>query len=258
MKKTIALSALSAMALTGFAYSQEDSSVATDFAVSYNTHYVFRGVDLGDDLYTYGLDVAGTDFCGFDWSAGIWYANWDAGRGDVTLNTVGGPVTVVDAPFADEELDIYGEISRDFGGFTASAGFIRYIFPDVDDSGNTEIYAGVGTEFGGVDLGATVYWNVDADDDSVTDSGDLYYELSAAYGFDISEKLSAEAGVAVGFFDFEAEEGYAQVTGTLGLSYALSDNLSVSPYVAYADADNDYAGADEDTFFGGVSVGYSF
>ena len=249
MKKTIALSAISAMALSGLAYSQDDASVSTDLAVSYNTKYVFRGQDLGDDLYTYGIDVAGSDFCGLDWSAGIWYANWDPGDDEFGN------------PFGDEELDIYGEVSKSFGNFTAALGFIRYVFPDGNDEGNTEVYAGVSTEYAGFALGATVYWNVDADSGSVTSSGDLYYEVSAEYAYDISDKISASAGVTVGFQDLEIRgdddfDGYAHITATLGASYAVSENISVSPYISYSTADEDYA--NDGGFYGGVSVGYSF
>lgn len=254
MKKTLALSALTAMALTGFAYSQDDSEISTDFAVSYNTEYIFRGINVGDDLYTYGLDVAGSCDCGFDWSAGIWYAQFDL-------------------PGADEELDIYGEVSKDFGGFNVAVGFIRYIFPDGSDANNTEIYAGIGTEFYGLELGAKVFWNIDADNSSVFSNGDLYYELSAAYGYDISDKLSASIGATVGFFDADGNpnlgngsdegSGFAQVTITAGLSYAVSENLSLNPYIAYSTAESEYVtsfnpGSEDNNFYGGISVGYSF
>jgi hypothetical protein len=253
MKKTIALSALSAMALTGFAYSQEDdTSVSTDFAVSYSTDYIFRGIDFGENLYTYSLDVAGTDFCGLDWSAGIWYAQFDSPLEN-----------------ADEELDIYGEVSKDFGVFSTSVGFVRYIFPDGDDTSNTEAYAGIGTEYAGFELGAKVYYNVDTDSGSAIDSGDLYYDLSADYRYEFSDTLSGSAGATVAFFDadgrFEnpSESGYVHFTVQASLSYAASENISISPYVAYSDSDSDYYSSygvtgGEDHFYGGVSVGYSF
>ena len=263
MKKTIALSAISAMALSGLAFSQDDTSISTDLTVSYNTEYIFRGVNLGDDLYTASIDVSGSDFCGFDWSAGVWYAQFDTGSDNVNLDVVDGaglPTgdTIQDTiSFPDEEIDIYGEISKTYGAFTAAVGFIRFIFPDDNNAGNTELYASLGTEYAGFDLSGTVYWNIDADNASVTSPGDLYYELSASYGFDISDQLSASLGATVGFFDFEGDSGYAQTTVTLGASYAATENISVSPYVAYAIADEDY-GDDDGDFFGGVSVGFSF
>lgn len=249
MKKTIALSAISAMALTGFAYSQEETSISTDFAVSYNTEYIFRGVNFGDDLYTYGVDVAGEDLAGFNWSAGIWYGQFDATG-------------------SDEELDIYGEISKDIGAFNFAVGYVRYIFPDGDSANNTEVYAGVSTEFCGFDLGAKLFYSIDADESSFFTAGDIYYELSASYGYDFTEKLNGSVGAVVAFFDadgndVDSESGFAQVTVTAGLTYALSDNLSVNPYLAYSNAATDYVGiynpgSQTENFFGGVSVGYSF
>lgn len=245
----MALSALTAMALSGLAYSQDDVDVTADFAVSYNTEYIFRGLNFGDDLYTYGVDVAGSDLAGFNWSAGIWYGQFDA-------------------PGSDEELDIYGEISKDIGAFNIAVGYIRYIFPDGDSANNTEAYIGASTEFCGFDLGAKLFYSVDADESSTFTAGDIYYELSASYGYDISDKLNASIGATVGFFDadgndVDSESGFAQITITAGLSYALSENLSLNPYLAYSNAESDYvgiynAGSEADNFYGGVSVGYSF
>lgn len=246
MKKTIALSAIGAMALAGNAYSQ-DSSISTDFAVSYHTDYIFRGLNFGENLFTYGLDFGGSCDCGLDWSAGVWYGNFDN-------------------PAGDEELDIYGAISKDFGSFSAELGFIQFIFPDADNGDNTEVYLTLATEVSGVELHASAYWNVLTDDNSVLDEGDFYYEVGASYGFDLTDKLSASAGVTVGFADADLADtsGFAHVTLNLGLSYAVSDNISIDPYIGYSNADSDYndaflgAGTDEDTFYGGVSVGYSF
>lgn len=246
MKKTIALSAISAMALTGFAYSQ-DSSISTDFALSYNSSYVFRGADLGDDLYTYGLDFAGSCDCGFDWSAGLWYGNWDAGSTAGTANS-------------DEELDIYAGVSKDFGIATLELGFVRYIFTDDNDGGNTEIYLKASTNYSGIDFGAEFYWNATSGDNSVTSTGDLYYELNAAYSMTINDKLSAELSGAIGFYDNATDSGFAHLTTTLSLSYAINENISLNPYVAFSYAEEDYIQAvdSDETFVGGVSVGYSF
>lgn len=256
MKKTIALSAMTAMALSGLAYSQDDSAVSADFAVSWNSDYVFRGADLGDDLFTYGLDVSGSCDCGFDWSAGIWYAEFDAGSTTIPANSLGLGLPESTIANSDEELDIYAGISKDFGFGTLGLGFIRFIFPDDDNAGNTEIYLTYGTSFAGIDLGVGVYWNAQADDNSVTDQDDLYYELSASYGHDFTDKLSGSVGAVVGFNNTNGGlNGFSHVTTTLGLSYAVSENVSVDPYLAYTGADEDL---DSDSFFGGVSVGFSF
>lgn len=253
MKKTIALSAIGAMALAGNAYSQE-SSISTDFAVSYNTDYVFRGINFGDDLFTYGLDVAGSCDCGFDWSAGVWYANYSTGAtGPSGFN-------------ADEEIDIYGAISKDFGNFNVEVGFIQFIFPDTDNGDNTEVYTTVSTALAGIDLYGSFYWNLAADDGATVDAGDIYWELGASYDLDLTEKLSASAGVTLGFIGTDvapAGSGFAHVTLNLGLSYAVSENVSVDPYIAYSNADSDYVtgfndGSSNDNFYGGVSVGFSF
>jgi hypothetical protein len=235
MKKTIALSAISAMALTGFAYSEIESS----FNVGYNSTYVWRGQDLGDSMYQYGFDFAGSCECGLDWSAGIWYANPS------------------DAQFNDE-LDIYGEISKDFGSFSTAVGFIHYEF-DENGNDNTEAYASIGTSYSGFDLGFTYYHVIDGS----LPNNPSWGELSVGYGYDISDTLAASLGVTYGFsIDADGGDAYSTVNVNLALDYALSEEITVSPYIAYNTTDNFNVASigveDYDGIYGGVVVTYSF
>ncbi|MEM9081471.1 MAG: hypothetical protein AAGC74_12350 [Verrucomicrobiota bacterium] len=235
MKKTIALGAISAMALTGYAYSEIES----EFHVGYNSTYVWRGQDLGDSMYEYGIDVAGSCDCGLDWAAGIWYANpSDAGSND--------------------ELDIYGGVSKDFGFGTAEVGFIHYEF-DENGNDNTEAYLSLGTGFAGVDLGAAIYYVFDGS----LSNNPIWGELSAEYGYDISDKISASVGLGLGTtLDPDGGDGYSVYTANVGLSYAVSDSISVNPYIAFSDTTG-YNAASIGTpnfsgVYGGVSIGFSF
>ncbi|MFD2304045.1 hypothetical protein [Roseibacillus ishigakijimensis] len=191
-------------------------------------------------MYEYGLDVAGSCDCGLDWSAGVWYANPSDNE-------------------ANDELNIYGEVSKDFSYFTAALGFIHYEFDDTIDADNTEAYGSLGAAFYGVDLGATLYWVVDGD----TDANPAWGELSASYGYDISDKLSASLGLTWGFtVDADGGDHYNSYNAALSFDYAASENITVSPYVAYNGADGynvDRIGVEDfDGIYGGVSVSFSF
>ncbi|MGJ8726025.1 MAG: hypothetical protein ACSHYB_15830 [Roseibacillus sp.] len=230
MKKTIALSAISAMALTGFAYSEIESS----FNVGYNSTYVWRGQDLGDSMYQYGLDFGGSCDCGLDWSAGIWYAN----PSDAALN---------------DELDIYGEISKDLGVGTVALGFIHYEF-DENGADNTEAYVSLSTSYAGLELGATYYQVIDGNIGNPS-----WAELSASYGFEISDKLSASLGLGLGStVDTDGGDSYVNYNASLSFDYAVSEDISFSPYIAYNSASGLDALTDFDGLYGGAVVTFSF
>jgi len=241
MRKAI-IGTLGALALASpAAFAEVDAS----FDVGYNTEYIFRGVDLGEDQFTYSLNASGSCNCGVDWNAGIWYS-------EAEQNGAG----------PDEELNIYGGISKDLGFGTFELGFTRFIFTDVNSGGNTELYLSYSTELSGIDLSATVYYNADADSASATNTGDLYYDLGAEYSFDISEKLSASVGVGIAFFDNDDESGLANYSGTISASYAASEEITVTPYVSLVLNDSDYidslAAGQDDFLFAGVNISYAF
>ncbi len=75
------------------------AEIESEFHAGYSSDYVFRGMDIGPDLFEFGLDFAGSGNAGalgdFDWSAGIWYGSFSVGD-DTGSN----------------ELDVYGEVSK--------------------------------------------------------------------------------------------------------------------------------------------------
>lgn len=222
------------MALTGYAYSE----IEADFHVGYNSTYVWRGQDLGDSMYEYGLDVAGSCDCGLDWSAGIWYANPS------------------DSEFNDE-LNIYGEIGKDFGAFNAAVGFIHYEFDDTLDADNTEAYVSLGTSYMGLDLGVAYYHVIDGD----TGSNPSWAEVSASYSYDVSDTLGVSLGVTYGFTVDDDNSGfdYHNINVALSADYAASEAITISPYIAFNSAgDVDGAFTDYDGVYGGVLVNFSF
>ncbi|MDA7863398.1 TorF family putative porin [Akkermansiaceae bacterium] len=235
MKKTSTILAIGSALALGSAQAEIESS----FHVGYSTDYVFRGVDQAasssNGLFEYGLDFTGDCNCGATWNAGIWQADFGA-----------------DA----EELDIYAGMSKEFGAVELSLGLIRYDYGGSGGGTDTsEIFLGAGTDLGGLDASAAIYYDVDAKD------GNLWGELSLGKSFDVG---GATLDIAANFgTTLDAGTGGDDYV-TYGLSAALSkelgDNLTGSIYIAGeitegAGVANDNDG---DDLYGGISLSYGF
>ncbi len=232
MKKTSTILAIG----SGLFLSNAQAEIESEFHVGYNSKYIFRGVDLGDDAYEYGLDFAGSCECGLDWSAGIWGISPDV---------------------AGDELDIYAAVSKTFGDVTLAAGFTAYTYPNggADDA---EIFLGVSGSVSGLDAGVTVYFGTDG---ILQDQ--ILIEGSLGYSHEISETVSASLGLTYGYVADNGDGGYATsdgaayFTASLGLDVALSDEITLSPYVSYVDGKSRVNGVDGETF-GGAMLSFSF
>jgi len=229
-----------------------NAEIESEFSLGYADEYIFRGLELGDDLYEFSLDFSGTGYCDFDWSAGIWYGFYEV-KDALVRELDNGDVEFEDD--GDEELDIYLGVSKDFSFGTFGVGAIRYIYSDdVSLYGDyTELYLNYGISFNAIDLGAAIYWTVDSERIAGEDlNGDWYAELTATYNFRITETLTGEFGVGVGFFDTDLEDsdgngndGLANYSAHLALTQEISENISLTPYVSFTSNDKDYDDGDE-------------
>ena len=238
MKKTSTILAIT----SGLFFGQAQAEIESEFHVGYNSEYIYRGVELGKDAYEYGLDFAGSSDCGLDWSAGIWSISPD-GSGD-------------------DELDIYASVSKDLGIGSVAAGFTVYTYDgasELDD--DAEVYLGFSTQQAGLDLGLTVFFGTDG---ALQDA--VLLEGSIGYSFELSSKTTANIGIVYGTLLDEgdlADDGELYASASISLDYAVSDNITFSPYVSYSDGDEDIitaAGgtAADGVLFGGASVSISF
>src|SRR6478752_5526333 len=105
--KTIGALAAASALVAGTAQAEVEYELHT----GYSSEYLFRGVDLGDDLVEVGVDAA-YEVNGFTFSGGVWATAFDASA--PTTNQI------------DSETDFYTETSYDFGFLTASVGYIYY------------------------------------------------------------------------------------------------------------------------------------
>ena len=242
--KTIGALAAASALVAGNATAEVEYELHT----GYTSEYLFRGLDLGNDLVEVGFDAA-TEWNGIGLSAGAWYASFDA-----SSSWVGVPHgTAGDYDF--DELDLYAEASKDFGFLTASIGYIYYMLDDVglvaDDA--QEIYFGVSRDLGFANASLTYYWDIETDNDG-------YAELALDRSFELSPCLALNVATNVGYL---AEQGQATAwTTKVGLDWAFVENAKLSPFVALSIAlsdDNDtlYQGSDNE-FVAGSMLSVSF
>jgi hypothetical protein len=227
---------------SGLLLSHVQAEIESEFHVGYNSEYIFRGADFGDDAYEYGLDFAGSCDCGLNWSAGIWSVSPDGEDGNV------------------DELDIYAAISKDLGFGSVAVGFTAYTF-DGGFADDAEVFLGLAAEpIAGLDAGLTVYFGTDG---SLQEQ--VLLEGTLGYTYTISDKIGANIGVVYGYVADEgmggyvSEDGSAYYSATLSFDVALSDDLTFSPYVSYVDGvEKRLIFQEQDGFIGGAKVSFAF
>lgn len=213
-------------------------SFESDVTVGYDSQYIFRGVNFGNDLVSAAVNTASTcERTGLDFSAGAWY-------GSTTNNNGTG----------SNELDLTFGVSKDLGFADVTVGYVFYhFFNQADDA--QEIYFGVSKDLcAGVSASLTYYWDIETDNNG-------YTELAASKSFEIAQK-QLDLGVSLGY---EAEEGkLSHITANLGHAVALSETATLTPYIAHTwdleadDVFNAPGVSQENELFAGASLSVSF
>lgn len=203
------------------------AEVEYEIHAGYTSEYLFRGLILGQDLVETGVNAA-TEVSGFGLSAGAWYGSFSNGQADF------------------DELDLYGEVSRDLGFATAAIGYISYqnLRGLGDDA--QEVYFSVARDFGFVNASLTYFWDVETDNDG-------YSELALDRSFELSSCLTLNVATNVGYL---VEHGQATAwTTKASLDWAFVENAKLSPFVALSvalsdDVDTAYAGSENELVAG--------
>jgi len=203
---------------------QAESTDMFSFSAGYHSDYIWRGLDLGNDLVDWSLEASTTVGC-FDLTAGVWAARYDRGG---------------------EEIDFYAGVSKDLSFATVELGYIFYYF-DVDTSDNTqEVYLSLSKEMAGIDFSATYYYDFDEFEEG-------YTELGAEKSFSLGGLGDLDAALAIGLDD-DLEFTHAQVT--VAKSFDLNSAVSLTPYLSYSFAIDD--DTRDNQFVAGASIGFSF
>ena len=207
--------------------------LGAEVSVGYDTDYIFRGANLGQDLLWSDVNVSTSLSDGLGLNIGAWYANpTDAG---------------------DDELDIYAGVSTDLGGMSLDLGTTYYYYPGATGSNTLEFGAALGTSVGAFDVSLGVYHDIDTEN--------TYVELGAGTSFDLTDNISLDLGAAIGNNQDEViggqADGLTAVTITIGAPIGLTDNASLTPYLGInAGLDDNQDAGDE--IFSGISLSVGF
>jgi len=228
---TLAPANAGTVAPTGGFDSGEPFSLGAEASIGYDTKYVFRGVDFGDNLIWGDVNITVPLNDTVDLNVGAWYAS------------------LADDDF--DELDIYGGISADLGAFEIGVGLTWYYFPMTDDDA-LEPGISISTSAGPLDVSLGYYYDLEVDGS--------YIELAAQSEIEVSDTVSLVPGVSVSYGDdYYGVSGFNNVGVSLALPIALSDSATLTPYIAGSlaiDALDDLG--EDDHLYGGVSLSISF
>lgn len=210
--KTIGALAAASALVAGNASAEVEYEIHT----GYTSEYVFRGVDLGDDLAEVGVDVAGK-YNEIGLSAGVWATAFDASTG------IYGPGVAADD--VSSEVDLYAEINHDFGWATLATGYIYYWNVGnlgVDDE---EIYFQASRDFGWASASLTYFWDI------VENAGgnNGYTELALSRSWELNPCLSLGVSTAVGYLIEGGDFTHWQTKATLDWGFA--ERAKLSPFV---------------------------
>ena len=209
----------------------EPFSLGAEASLGYDSQYIFRGVDFGDNLIWGDVNMTVPVSDTIDFSAGVWYATLSDGDYD--------------------ELNVYAGVTADLGAFELGIGATWYYFP-VTDTDALEPGISIGTSAGPIDLSLGYYYDLETDGS--------YIELAAESAIEITDTVSLVPGVSVSYADdYYGVSGFNNVGVSLALPIALTDTATLTPYVAGSlaiDALEDLG--EDDHIYGGVSLSISF
>ena len=208
-----------------------NADIESSALVGYHSDYIYRGVNLGEDLVDFSLGFAGnTDLA--DWNIGLWSGSWagnvDEFRAEASVSRCVSDALTVSAGLANR--------SHEGGGLLVAD--------------QLEPFLGASTNLGGIALSTSIYFN--GSDDSYTH--DFYYEVGASYSADLGGSLSGSLIANAGVWDTEplgrvaADVMFYSVTDAL--EYAASDAITLSAYLSHSVSDDWVL---EDETFGGAS-----
>ena len=237
--KTIGALAAASALVAGNAQAEVEYELHT----GYSSEYLFRGVDLGQDLVEVGVDAA-YEWNGLTISGGVWATAFNSAAfatGDQQIYS---------------ETDLYAEVSKDLGFLTASVGYIYYWNAGrlgVDDQ---EVYFGLSRDLGFATVSLTYYWDVI--NNGSGNNG--YTELGLSRSFELNQCLTLNVGTNVGYL---IESGdFTAMTTKVSLDWGFAGTAKISPFAAFSiglgEAESTIWQSTENEFTAGSMLSVSF
>lgn len=206
--------------------------IGAQISFGYDSVYMFRGVDFGDNLLWTDVNLTLPLADSLELNVGAWYAG------------------LADDDYT--ELDLYAGLTYSINdSLSIGVGYTQYYFPRADTEYG-EVGATLGYSIAGVDLGLGYYYDFEVEGS--------YYEVGAAYEIVLSDSVSLVPGAIVGFGDdYYGVSGGNHVALTLGLPIKLTGTATLTPYVAYnLPIDSLESNGEDDQIYGGVSLAVTF
>ena len=210
-----------------------DPFLYAEVSVGYESTYLFRGVDFGDNAPWGGVDVGANVAPGVTFDVGAWYINpGQAGFGD--------------------ELDLYAWLNFSVGPASVGIGGTYYYFPEGGgDAWEPGITLGFDLGYG-LELGVGYYYDLEAEGS--------YVETSLSKEIPITDSVSFNIGGGISFGDdYYGVSSFNHAFVTAGPSIALTDFATLDIYIGgnFPLEDLSDAGEDDDVH-GGASIALSF
>lgn len=243
--KTIGALAAASALVAGNASAEVEYTLGT----GYTSEYIFRGENLGGDLVEASA-TATTEWNGFGWTAGAWYGSYDKndGRG---FDTDGDAFDESDV----DELDLFGEVSKDLGFVTAAIGYIYYMNEPYTEEDTQEVYVKFSRDLGFANAYAAYYWELEGGSQY-----DDYSEIGLSRGFELNQCLTLNLATNIGYM--WAPDQDTSWTTKASLDWGFAENAKLSPFVALAveltDDNNNYTDGHDNELVGGCMLSTSF
>ena len=239
--KTLLITAIGAFAIANASAGdkavvivEESADLGATLSVGYDSHYIFRGVNYGENQVTSQIDY---QLANLPIAIGAWYGNPTSGS---AVN-----------PGHGDELDLYATISQSFGSIDAWLGYTAYLYPEGGSSTN-EVGTGFGTAVGPFDVALGAYYDFDIDG--------WYLDLTVGHSLELTDMISLNLAAGVSYsIDYRVNgSDFNSVLLVASLPIALTDRATLTPYIAGTFALDAIDAWQDDEVFGGVSLAVNF
>lgn len=224
----------------GKAVVEEPADLGVSVAAGYNSHYIFRGINYGENQVTAQLDYQLPDL---PISVGAWYGN---------PTSEDGTAAHARNPSHTDELDLYATISHSFGSIDAWLKYTAYLYPEGGADSTNEVGTGVGAALGPIDLALGVYYDFDI--------GGWYMDLTAGHSFTLCDyaSLNLAAGISYQIDYNSGGSDFNNVLLVASIPIALTDSATLTPYVAGTISLDAIDAIQDDEILGGISLAVTF
>lgn len=212
-----------------------DDSLGFSLTAGYDSSYIFRGVNFGDNLVSASLSIPVKLTDKLTLTFAPWYGSIAGEEYD--------------------ELDLFAGFTYDLGFATLGVGYTWYYFP-FSGFETSEPNITIAKSFSGVNWYAGAYLDTKADNGGEG----WYFETGLNYPIKLTEKLSLVPEAKISYGDaYYGVSGFNNVVVKLGLPYALTKTATLAPYIAASFAIDSLSdvGA-EDYLIGGVALTVNF